>query len=336
MVVVALSGAAAASAGVPQIINCQGRVSLNATNFDGTGQFKFALVDGTGATTYWSNGNSTVSVPVAGGLYSVLLGDTTVPNMGAIPGGVFTNTDVRLRIWFDGGLGSQQLSPDQRLSAVGYALMASGVTDGVITSSKLATGAVTTVAIANNAITTANIATGAITSINIASNTITAANMAPGAGVVPTSAIVLSQTATNNALAAAGFAPLISIANNLSGGGSNWLQVTSSAQWSGRGGHAAVALNGKVWVYGGSTPGAINDVWSSIDGTNWTQVTGAAPWSARYQHSAVVFNGKMWVLGGANGNSYYNDVWSSLDGASWTQVTSAAPWSTRAAHTAVV
>src|SRR5580700_11327583 len=79
---------------VPQILNYQGRVAVNGTNFDGTGLFQFALVNGTGASTYWSNGNSIVSLPLSAGLYSVPLGDTTVSNMAAIPTGVFTNTDV--------------------------------------------------------------------------------------------------------------------------------------------------------------------------------------------------------------------------------------------------
>ena len=33
-------------AGTPGIVNYQGRVVVNGTNFDGAGQFKFALVDG--------------------------------------------------------------------------------------------------------------------------------------------------------------------------------------------------------------------------------------------------------------------------------------------------
>jgi len=41
-----------ASAQVPQIINYQGRVAVGATNFNGTGAFKFALVDAAGTTTY--------------------------------------------------------------------------------------------------------------------------------------------------------------------------------------------------------------------------------------------------------------------------------------------
>jgi len=40
---------------VPQLINYQGRVAVNGTNFDGTGQFKFALVNTDGFTTCWSN-----------------------------------------------------------------------------------------------------------------------------------------------------------------------------------------------------------------------------------------------------------------------------------------
>jgi hypothetical protein len=125
---------------VPGLLNYQGRVSAGGTNFDGTGQFRFALVDGTGAATYWSNGVGTVSLPVTKGLYSTVLGDT---GMASIPSAVFTNADVRLRVWFDDGVhGEQQLAPDPRIAAVGYALMAASVPDGAITGGKLADGAV--------------------------------------------------------------------------------------------------------------------------------------------------------------------------------------------------
>jgi hypothetical protein len=55
-----------------------------------------------------------------------MLGDTSVPGMTAsIPQDTFTNLDVRLRIWFnDGTHGFQQLSPDQRVGSVGYAMQA--------------------------------------------------------------------------------------------------------------------------------------------------------------------------------------------------------------------
>jgi hypothetical protein len=48
-------GALEASAAVPQVLNHQGRVSVGGENFDGDGQFKFALVNGDGTTSYWSN-----------------------------------------------------------------------------------------------------------------------------------------------------------------------------------------------------------------------------------------------------------------------------------------
>ena len=126
-----------ADAQVPQLINYQGRVAVGTLNFDGGGLFKFALVNATGATTYWSNDGSSVAgseptaavaLNVSQGLYSVLLGDATLANMTIVPATVFTNADVRLRVWFDDGVnGSQMLTPDQRIAAVGYAMVAAAV-----------------------------------------------------------------------------------------------------------------------------------------------------------------------------------------------------------------
>jgi formylglycine-generating enzyme required for sulfatase activity len=134
---------------VPSIINYQGRVAVGspAVNFDGSGAFKFALVDAVGATAYWTNDgtqldgtepNTAVSLTVTKGLYSVLLG----ANMKPIPASVFANTDVRLRVWFNDGTAndSQLLTPDQRITSVGYAMVASTVPDGAITSEKLGSG----------------------------------------------------------------------------------------------------------------------------------------------------------------------------------------------------
>ena len=218
MIMVLLVGATALFAQVPGIINYQGRVAVNGTNFNGAGAFKFALVGntntlrqatatanlggsfvtsytvtdggagystapavtvvgggGSGATatanvsggvvttltpvnagsgytspptvtiaappsgavnfTFWSNDGSgaagsqpatAVSLPVVKGLYSVLLGDASMTNMTAISAAAFSGSDVRLRVWFNDGSGFQQLSPDQRIGAVGYAMNVSG------------------------------------------------------------------------------------------------------------------------------------------------------------------------------------------------------------------
>ena len=131
LVAITLALASPAFAQVHGIINYKGRVVVSGMNFTGTGQFKFALVDGSGTTTFWSNdGTATgepvapVSVSVTKGLYSVLLGQSP---MVSISPTVFTNADVRLRVWFDGGNGMQQLTPDQRIGAVGFAMMAATV-----------------------------------------------------------------------------------------------------------------------------------------------------------------------------------------------------------------
>ena len=150
-VATAVSGASplAAHAPVPRLISYQGRVSVNGTNFNGTGLFEFALVDGGGTSNYWSNDgtpvgqpNSAVSLSVTKGLYSVLLGDTTIANMMvAIPATVFANSNVWLRVWFNDGVnGWQQLTPDQRIAAVGYALQAENANVAAVANSLSSTG----------------------------------------------------------------------------------------------------------------------------------------------------------------------------------------------------
>jgi N-acetylneuraminic acid mutarotase len=119
---------------VPQLISYQGRLVFGGTNFNGAGQFKFALVNADGSVSLWSNNGTSiaggqptapVAVGVSNGLYAVLLGDTSLPNMTSIPATVFTNPDVRLRFWFNDGVnGFQLLTPDQRIAAVGYAMVA--------------------------------------------------------------------------------------------------------------------------------------------------------------------------------------------------------------------
>lgn len=151
----------------PPLINYQGRVAVDHVNFDGTGQFKFALVNGTGTAGFWSNTGAfpipseppaAVSLTVTKGLYSVLLGDTSLgATMAAIPASVFSQPDLRLRVWFSDGVnGFQLLTPDQRLAPTAY--LADGtvgsatLADGSITPSKIATGAVTANAIGGGAI----------------------------------------------------------------------------------------------------------------------------------------------------------------------------------------
>lgn len=141
-----LASSRMASAQVPGVIHYQGRVLAEGKAFEGAGQFKFALVNANGSQTYWQNTpdanadgepDRPVSVPVTRGLYSVLLGDTSVANMAGLPSNLFNNSAVFLRVWFGDGGGFEHVVPDQRIVAVGYALIAATVSDRAITLEKL-------------------------------------------------------------------------------------------------------------------------------------------------------------------------------------------------------
>jgi hypothetical protein len=164
---------------VPQVMHYQGRVLVGNNNFNGSGHFKFALVDAIG-TTLWNNDGTGIGMvnnaPVADvtincdkGLYSVMLGET--PAMVAIPISVFGNSDVRLRVWFsDNQNGFQQFVPDQKIASVGYAMMAAAVPDGAITGAKLADGSITTIKLADATITSVKIANEAVGSAQLAND----------------------------------------------------------------------------------------------------------------------------------------------------------------------
>jgi len=126
-----------------------------------------------------------------------------------------------------------------------------------------------------------------------------------------------------------------------------WECAAMTAEWPARNHHAAVALDGSLWILGGNKSenvDYVSDVWRSSNGRTWTCVTPSADWEHRSDHAAVVFAGKMWILGGGievhgPGSSnirQVNDVWCSADGMHWTQVTSDAGWSPRSNHCAVV
>ena len=124
---------------VPPVLNYAGQVAVNGEAFNGNGLFKFALVNADGNVTYWSNDGTervgsepqaSVAVPVNGGLYAVLLGNTAQQGMGAIDSAVFAqDNDAKLRVWFSDGVnGFQQLSPDRPFASVPYAFSAGTAT----------------------------------------------------------------------------------------------------------------------------------------------------------------------------------------------------------------
>lgn len=127
-----LLGRALAQNGAPQVVNYQGQVTVTGTAYTGTGYFKFAVINSTGTVTYWSNDGTasgepatSVSAPVSNGLFNVLLGDTSLTNMQALPASAFSDTTCYLRAWFSSNNTTfTQLAPDRRVAAVPYALQA--------------------------------------------------------------------------------------------------------------------------------------------------------------------------------------------------------------------
>ncbi len=122
------------------LISYQGEVVVGSNPYDGAGYFKFAVVDATGNTTYWSNdGTSTggsepsaaVPLDVDDGLFSVLLGNTALDGMTEVlTPDVFSQPNTYLRVWFSTtGSSFNPLTPDTRIASVPYALQADEATN---------------------------------------------------------------------------------------------------------------------------------------------------------------------------------------------------------------
>ncbi|MDD1713472.1 MAG: YncE family protein [Methanoregulaceae archaeon] len=119
------------------VVSYQGRVSVNGQPFNGTGYFKFAIVNAGGTAAYWSNDGTglatapftptqAVALNVSNGLFNVLLGDTTLAGMAQpMKPNVFAAPDRVLRVWFDDDThGWQRLTPDVQVASAPYALNA--------------------------------------------------------------------------------------------------------------------------------------------------------------------------------------------------------------------
>jgi len=100
----------------------------------------------------------------------------------------------------------------------------------------------------------------------------------------------------------------------------NWVRVKEDNPWVPRDSAGELVYNGRMWLFGGYTPGLVSDVWSSPNGLDWTK-SGEVPSPAGVNIPInFVYEGKMWVA--TQDGAFY----SSTDGTSWTLVAPEIPW----------
>lgn len=290
---------------VPAVIHYQGRVLANGVAFDGTGQFKFALVNADATQIYWRNSADTnsdgepdaaVLAPVTRGLYSILLGDTSLGNMAALPNNLFTNASVYLRVWFADGSGAfEKLAPDQRIVAVGYAMIAATVTDGSISLDKLASDARTAIqSAASN--TRADSLQSQISALSSRLDSLSLTQIAAPAGLT-----LSSSDPADAAAFAQGFVPFNTTTPPA------WVNGATANAPSARFSHTAVWTGDSWIVWGGDLGGGVlsgggavyhpaADTWDAVASLNSPQ--------GRDQHTAVWTGQQMIVWGGFSAGLY--------------------------------
>jgi hypothetical protein len=149
----------AAGAGLPELINYQGRLVETNVLAGGTYRFGFALyTNGTGGSAEYAE---TQTLTVVDGLYRASLGMSN-----SVPGSLaaaFTNDAVYLEVSVNG----VTLTPRERLCAVPFAMRAGGVSPGAVTSAMLADGAVGEGKLADDAVTVDKLADGAVSAAKL-------------------------------------------------------------------------------------------------------------------------------------------------------------------------
>ncbi len=114
--------------------------------------------------------------------------------------------------------------------------------------------------------------------------------------------------------------------------GKDWIEVTDSVPWAGRGGAAAVSMKGRIYLMGGEDgflDPPFGDVWVSKNGAHWKRLRRRA-WKPRSGHKCGVLERNIVCFGGFNLTGNPMDVQISRDGRRWTALNregpAAPPW----------
>ncbi len=297
------------AAQVPGIISHQGKLMVQGADFTGTAMFKFAFVNAIGDTTWWShNGTSVggaeptgpaIQLPVNNGLFSINLGDTSIPNMTRpITPDVFANESVWLRVWVDDGFnGSQRLSPDRRITSAAYAMVAGSV---VIPGMVLAS---------NDAQDPTLLASGFQVMM-----TVPAPPWRDGSSVDAPSARV-GHSAIWDGQRMIIWGGSLGNGSYLASGAmyraesDSWTPINTVDAPSARSGQTAVWTGTEMLVWGGvGASGPLNTGATFVPGTQkWKPITTTGAPAERRNHNAVWTGSRMLVWGGRNNAGLLND-----------------------------
>ncbi|MBI2503509.1 MAG: cadherin-like beta sandwich domain-containing protein [Candidatus Latescibacteria bacterium] len=102
-----------------------------------------------------------------------------------------------------------------------------------------------------------------------------------------------------------------------------WVRVQEHCSWSPRDSAGEVVFKGRMWLFGGYTPGLVADVWSSADGADWRQEGEIPSKSGINIPVNWVHGGRMWVADNEG------SLFASADGAHWERVNDQTPWKGR-------
>jgi formylglycine-generating enzyme required for sulfatase activity len=190
-----LVGFAASLQAAPETLSYASRITVDGQPYDGTGQFKFALVSPGAVATYWKNAGSgpgepsaAVSLQVNAGVYAVRLGDLSIPNMAALSGSLFqTHGDIHLRVWFRAGSSGafDLLSPDQPIGSVAYALSAARAQVADTVAPNAITSEMLSVDLRNLIESNATLGTGSVTLANLSPEVVAALQILPSISTQP-------------------------------------------------------------------------------------------------------------------------------------------------------
>lgn len=318
----------------PAFLPHQGRVAVGETFFHGEGHFKFALVNADATLTYWRNApdsdgdgepDAAVRLPVNRGLYTVLLGDASLPDMAPLAVSVFAQPELFLRVWFNDGIhGFERLVPDQRVVPAAYAQLAASVLAGSITPDRLAPETLAPL-LSQIAHLTAQ--------LHALSNRYEALAAGFRSGL-PSGVPVLSSLTSDPALLAEGFSPV------LQWPAPGWQAGTAVGAPAARSGHTVVWTGEEMIVWGGTLSGGegLSGLGSRYrpDSDEWVAVPSFNAPAARTGHTAVWTGQEMVVFGGFAGGAYLNSgARFSPASQTWTATTTAGAPAGRDGHVMV-